>query len=176
MIEHRLIEKMMQVIADKIPEIKRVKKMESTFIDPVVDFMRTYTDKIHHGKEEEIYFRECAKKNLTTAEADLLKELLYEHELSRKALETIAQARNRHPQDETALDLILEKLDFLVEIYRKHIDKEDHRFFPDSEKYFSELEQAAMLEEFQQFDKKVIHEKYRTVVENLKNRSFQKNR
>lgn len=167
MIEHRLIEKMMRILADKIPKIREAQKVEPAFIDPVIDFMRTYTDKIHHGKEEAIYFRECAKKEMTAAEARMLKELLHEHEISRRAVETIAQARKRYPKEENALEVIVEKLEFLVEIYRGHIDKEDHRFFPDSEKYFSEAEQAAMLKEFLEFDKKMVQEKYKAVVEDL---------
>lgn len=48
-----------------------------------------------------------------------------------------------------------------------HIEKEDKVFFPSSRAYFSEQEDQAMLDEFREFDKKMIHEKYKSVVEAL---------
>ena len=43
--------------------------------------------------------------------------------------------------------------------------KEDKIFFPNSEKYFSETELNKMLREFREFDKTMIHKKYKLVVE-----------
>jgi hypothetical protein len=40
-------------------------------------------------------------------------------------------------------------------------------FFPSSRNYFSDEEDQAMLEEFWEFDRKMIHEKYKSVVEGL---------
>ncbi|PKN45264.1 MAG: cation-binding protein, partial [Deltaproteobacteria bacterium HGW-Deltaproteobacteria-16] len=40
-------------------------------------------------------------------------------------------------------------------------------FFPASRAYFSEAEDQAMLDEFWAFDRKMIHEKYKAVVEKL---------
>jgi hemerythrin-like domain-containing protein len=134
--------------------------------------MRTYTDKIHHGKEEEIYFRVCAKKNMCVQESELLNELVEEHKRSRKAIEALAQGKKKYLAGEDVFELILGELQTIVEIYREHIGKEDHRFFPDSERYLSETEQVKMLAEFLEFDKKVIHEKYRSVVEDLAKQSL----
>ncbi len=172
MIEHRLIEKMIGIIEKKIPQIRKLKKIEPSFIDSVVDFMQTYTDKIHHGKEEDIYFRVCANKNMNSQESELLSELIEEHELSRKVIDAIVQNKDKNLEDEGVFELIVGKLHSLVKIYRDHIDKEDHLFFPESEKYLSEIEQTKMLEEFLDFDKKVIHEKYRLVVEDLAKQSL----
>jgi hemerythrin-like domain-containing protein len=47
------------------------------------------------------------------------------------------------------------------------IEKEDKVFFPASRVYFSEEEDQAMLAEFWEFDRKMIHEKYQSVVETL---------
>ena len=106
---------------------------------------------------------------MTNSESELLNELLQEHELSRKTVEAIAEAQERYREGEEVLDVLLDKLNALVALYRQHIDKEDHRFFPESEKYFSETEQTAMLEEFREFDEKIIHQKYRSVVARWKN-------
>jgi hemerythrin-like domain-containing protein len=54
-----------------------------------------------------------------------------------------------------------------VDFYPKHIEKEDKVFFPASRAYFSDEEDQAMLAEFREFDWKMIHEKYQSVVEAL---------
>ena len=62
---------------------------------------------------------------------------------------------------------IAEKLKTLIEFYPKHIKKEDKVFFPASRSYFTDNEDQAMLAEFWEFDRKMIHEKYKAVVESL---------
>ena len=55
----------------------------------------------------------------------------------------------------------MEHLEELVEFYPKHIDKEDKHFFIPCMAYFSEAEQADLLARMQEFDRMLIHEKYR---------------
>jgi hemerythrin-like domain-containing protein len=52
----------------------------------------------------------------------------------------------------------------LVDFYPEHIKKEDDVFFPASRTYFSNEEDQEMLAEFGEFDRKMIHEKYKAVV------------
>ena len=51
--------------------------------------------------------------------------------------------------------------------YPQHIEKEDKVFFPAATKHLSDKEQQTMLEAFWEFDRKMIHEKYKMVVESL---------
>lgn len=55
----------------------------------------------------------------------------------------------------------------LVGFYPRHIEKEDKVFFPSSRAYFTGEEDQAMLAEFWEFDRKMIHEKYKVVVEGM---------
>ncbi len=63
--------------------------------------------------------------------------------------------------------MVIEKLELLVNFYPSHIEKEDKVFFPAMMKYLPEQEQQRMLSEFWEFDRNMIHEKYRTLVEDL---------
>ena len=45
--------------------------------------------------------------------------------------------------------------------------KEDKVFFPLSREYFTDEEDQAILDEFMEFDRKMIHEKYKAVVDGL---------
>jgi hemerythrin-like domain-containing protein len=60
---------------------------------------------------------------------------------------------------------IITCLQELVEFYPRHIEKEDKHFFLPCMNYFTREEKDAMLQEFWNFDKNLIHEKYRKIVE-----------
>jgi hemerythrin-like domain-containing protein len=170
MIEHRLIEQMIELIKKESSKIKETIKVETAFIESAVDFIRTYADKTHHGKEEDILFRECAKKKMNKDDEKVMNELIEEHKFGRKTVEELVKAKEDYIKGKDTLNIILDKLDVLVEFYPKHIEKEDKNFFPNSEKYFTEDELQDMLKEFWEFDKKMIHEKYKMVVEELKSK------
>ncbi|MFC1546440.1 hemerythrin domain-containing protein, partial [bacterium] len=74
--EHRLIERMIKLMSKKLNEIKEKNVVDVTFIDTAVDFIRTYADKCHHGKEEDILFRELAKKDLSIDHKKFMDELI----------------------------------------------------------------------------------------------------
>jgi hemerythrin-like domain-containing protein len=52
-----------------------------------------------------------------------------------------------------------------VELYPHHIEKEDKQFFLPVLNYFSEEEQQNLLEQFYDFDRNMIHEKYMKLVQ-----------
>lgn len=166
MIEHRLIERMLLVIKGALAKIESKHKIDPVFVDIAVDFIRVYADRTHHGKEEDILFRELNNKPLTPEDRQIMKELIEEHVFGRQTTKALVEANTRYRNgDEAALTEIIAKLQTLTEFYPKHIEKEDKVFFPSSRKYFTDEEDQDMLAEFWEFDRKVIHEKYQSVVE-----------
>lgn len=165
MIEHRIIERMIRIIKLKLEEYKRTEYPNRTFIESAVDFIRTYADQTHHGKEEGILFRELKKKRLSSEHKKTMNELIREHIIGRKTTTQLETAKILYfSGQKEALDLILEKMDFLVKFYPSHIEKEDKRFFQPVMSYFSLEEQDRMLKEGYVFDRKMIHRKYGRLV------------
>ena len=168
MIEHRLIERMISIIKDVLIQIESTQKVDPVFVDTAVDFIRTYADRTHHGKEEDILFRELSKRALSAEDQQVMKELIEEHLFGRQTTKALVEANTRYRTgDKSALADIADKLRTIAEFYPKHIKKEDKVFFPASMAYFTDEEDQAMLAEFWEFDRKMIHEKYRSVVEIL---------
>ena len=166
MIEHRLIEKMIAVINDQISVMRRQECVDPVFIDAAVDFIRVYADKTHHGKEEDILFRDLAAKKISAEDKAAMQELIEEHRYARKTVAELVQAKDDCLAGrKEALKTVLDRLTTLTEFYPEHIRREDEIFFPGTEKYFTRDEQDAMLQEFWEFDRKMIHEKYKSVVE-----------
>ncbi|MFZ5763249.1 MAG: hemerythrin domain-containing protein [Thermodesulfobacteriota bacterium] len=168
MIEHRLIERMLSVIKNALAQIEASRAVDPAFVDTAVDFIRVYADQTHHGKEEEILFRELQKRPLSDADRQVMHELIEEHVLGRQTTAALVAANTRYRNgEEAALAEIVGKLKTLVEFYPRHIAKEDKVFFPAARAYFSEEEDQAMLAAFWEFDRKMIHTRYASVVEGL---------
>lgn len=168
MIEHRLIERMLSVIKDALLKIGLESSIDPVFIDTVVDFIRVYADRTHHGKEEDILFRDLKVKPLSGEDRRVMEELIEEHVFGRRTTKELVDANTRYRKgDQTALTEIADKLQTLVKFYPKHIEKEDKIFFPESMAYFTEEEDQRMLAEFMEFDRKMIHEKYGSMVEKM---------
>ncbi len=133
MIEHRLIERMLSVIKAALSEIELKHEVDPVFVDIAVDFIRVYSDRTHHGKEEEIFFRELKNKPLSAEDQRVMNELIEEHVFGRQATKALVVANTRYRNgDETAFADIVDKLQTLIEFYPKHIEKEDKVFFPSS--------------------------------------------
>ena len=171
MIEHRLIERMIALIKKKLAEVEEENKIDPLFIDTAVDFIRIYADRTHHGKEEDILFRDLDKRALSAEDQRMMEELIREHVFGREITREVVEANSRYRKGEQAsLEVIRLRLQTLVDFYPKHIEKEDRIFFPASRNYFSEEEDQAMLKEFWEFDRKMIHHKYKSVVDELEGR------
>ncbi|SDB52299.1 Hemerythrin-like domain-containing protein [Desulfonatronum thiosulfatophilum] len=164
--EHRVIERMISLIEETAGYIRKGNRIDPELVDIAVDFIRTYADRTHHGKEEDILFKKLDEKGLSTEDRRMMDELIADHVYARKVVQKIEQANARYRNgDESALDRIEENLRALVDLYPEHIEKEDKVFFPASRNYFTDREEEALLEEFMEFDRLMIHEKYDSVVE-----------
>jgi len=165
MIEHRLIERMIDLMKEEFFLIEKEKRVNPEFIEMAVDFIRTYADRCHHGKEEDILFRDLGGKKLTDGHRLTMDQLVEEHKWARKVTSRLVEANTRYVHgNREATSAIMECIKTLIEFYPKHIEKEDKHFFIPCMDYFTEAEKEAMLKEEWEFDKSLIHEKYRNMV------------
>lgn len=178
MIEHRLIERLVALMHQELTRIKDniAVDPEFAFVDPVfvdtaVDFLRTYADRCHHGKEEDILFAQLAKKELSPELKKVMADLTAEHVWARETTARLVKAKEDYLREEKeALNHILLYLGELTEFYPKHIEKEDKHFFLPGMEYFSQAEKEAMLKQMWEFDRKLIHEKYGSIIEQIEKR------
>ena len=165
MIEHRLIERMIEVMKRQLQEWEVEPTMDPSFIETAVDFIRTYADRCHHGKEEDILFRDLSKKPISGNHRRIMEELVEEHRWGRRTTGRLIEANQAYRKgDPEAASTILECVKALVEFYPKHIEKEDRHFFLPIMDYFSKEEKDAMLNEEYEFDRALVHEIYRDCV------------
>ncbi|MEW6075800.1 MAG: hemerythrin domain-containing protein [Candidatus Omnitrophota bacterium] len=167
--EHRLIERMIRIMSINVGNIKKENKVDLLFIDAVVDFVRTYADRCHHGKEEDILFRDLAKKKISGEHHRIMQELIEEHKMGRNNVKKLVEAKEKYVQGSRgALKDIVVNMEILVKFYPKHIEKENKHFFLPCMDYFTGSEKDKMLNEMWEFDRNMIYETYANIVEKYK--------
>ncbi len=92
--EHRLIERMVNLLSRELKQMTGSNKADVDFLMFAIDFIRTYADRTHHGKEEDILFRELAKKKLSQEHRQTMNELVEEHITGRKITANLSNARD----------------------------------------------------------------------------------
>jgi hemerythrin-like domain-containing protein len=166
--EHRLIERAVGVLEKEQQKIVADGKVDPNFIVVAGDFFRTYADRYHHGKEEGILFKALSKRKLSEADAKMMRELILEHAYARRTVSNLENLKESYIAGKTeALSGILESVKALIELYPKHIEKEDKQFFYPSMQYFTEKEQEEMLQKFHEYNRNFTDNRYKQIIETL---------
>lgn len=172
MAEHRVIERMLAILQIQLDQIAVEQRVDPMLIDTATDFIRTYADRCHHGKEEDILFLRLAEKPLDDELAEVMAGLVQDHIRGREMTRRLVAANDRYRTgDASALGEIESCVRELVEFYPVHIEKEDRHFFKPCLEYFTDAEKQVMLADFDEFDRALIHEKYRGIVDGLEKAS-----
>ena len=167
MIEHRQIERMMPVLT-KEAIMARAGEVDAGRIDALVDFIRTYADRCHHGKEEDILFQALQTKPLPSEIRSTMDRLIEDHKTSRENVRLVVEANRRYRLGEPgSLASMASALERLASLYPDHIAVEDKEFFIPSMELFSKEEQERMLAHFHNFDRNLIHQIYRARMDDL---------
>ena len=97
-----------------------------------------------------------------------MNKLVKDHVFARKTVGALNEANNSViKENKGSIKEIISNLEKLVKLYPKHIYTEDKEFFYPILDYFSKEEQDSMLQEFWEFDQKIIHERYTKMVNDL---------
>lgn len=166
--EHRLIERMVFLVEINLRQSKKSLNIDTEFLHTIIDFFRTYADKIHHGKEEDILFQMLMKKNIPEEHKKTMNTLIEDHKKARAIIRALDEANIRYSQGyHASITEIHEKLSQITTLYPQHISKEDTQFFFPIMEFLDRNECDTMLQEFYDFDKTVIHEHYSLLIERL---------
>lgn len=168
MIEHRLIERMIAVMARHRTMIDEGSDPDPFFLEIALDFLRSYADHSHHGKEEELLFKLLATKPMTPEMKDTMDRLIDDHERSRALITELNDLTARCKAGDRSVHMDISRImGDIVRLYPDHIAREDRDFFPRAMQYLDAGEREEMVSAFKEFDRKLFHERYQKVVEGV---------
>ena len=139
----------------------------------IIDFIRGYADKHHHGKEEKFLFPAMVEKMGPVADKLVTNGMLVEHDLGRAnvlALETALNEYRKTPTPELKLDILSYAMAY-AHLLQLHIEKENSVVYPFAERGLSEEDFKLINEksEVYEAEKKTegVQEKYLNALELL---------
>ena len=136
----------------------------------VVEFMRTFADKCHHGKEEELLFPTLAHKGIPMQGCPI-GVLIAEHTHGRVLAKELAEAAEAYPSGEPAAKgAVVKSLRGIAALYPNHIWKEDYLLFPLTEKVLSIEEQQNLYRQFELVEERIgrdVHHRLEHFAEGL---------
>jgi len=139
--EHRLIERMVTLLNTELERMTATNLADLERLAVCFDFLRNYADAAHHGKEENIFFRELSKKQLSGEHRRVMDELISEHAAPRKAVQALKGAHQAYASgNHESLKDIIEGVRTLTSLYPAHIKKEDEAFFYPAQEYLTKAE------------------------------------
>lgn len=171
--EHEAIQTVLSVLERLATQLERGEQVNADHLDQILDFLRTFADRCHHGKEEDLLFPAMAKVGLPT-NGGPIGVMLHEHTLGRGYIQGMVHAREEWKAGKSAeADFVRNALNY-VNLLRGHIEKENQVLFAMAEQYLSKEEHARLLSAFDQVEQERIgpgvHEKYHEMIHALRDR------
>lgn len=125
--EHDNIVRMLNVVKNACCGILEGAEVDDADFRLMIDFIRNYADKHHHGKEEKILFPEMVAKLGPVAEALVTHGMLVEHDIGRShilGLETALNEYKKNKRTDLKLDILTEAMGY-AHLLQTHIEKEN---------------------------------------------------
>jgi hemerythrin-like domain-containing protein len=168
--EHHFIQKVVGAMAVLAETLEAGKEVKAKTLDEIVEFMRTFADKCHHGKEEAHLFTLLEKKGVPMRGCPL-GILVAEHQKGRALVSDLAKAAEAHTTEiPLARESLVKTLRALTDLYPNHIWKEEYLAFPMADKILSAKEQDDLYEKFELVEKEIgldVHQRFEQFAEQL---------
>ena len=156
--EHRVIQKVvagMTVLAEKL---EGGADLDVPLLENIVEFLRTFADRCHHGKEEALLFPALERRGVP-AHGCPIGGLTMEHQKGRLMVGELADAIRGYAAGEPpARENLVVSLRALVAFYPSHIWKEDYLLFPLAGRLLTLEDQQALAGEFEKVEHELGHE------------------
>lgn len=167
-VEHDLIRRVVAVLERQSARVGEDREVDAVLLERITDFVHTYVERVHHGKEEEILFRALDDKPLSSEHRQMMEALVRDHVEMRHLVEDLLVARDSAVRgDEQAVAEVQEIIERLSDVYPQHFTTEEEMFFPAVSSYADDAEQEAILEAMRGHDRAMIHQRYAALVEDL---------
>ncbi|GFP74884.1 hemerythrin domain-containing protein [Clostridium fungisolvens] len=124
--EHKNIKRMLKVVRSFC--FKVLKGTDASYDDLylMIDFIRNYADKHHHGKEEQFLFNKMQEELNEAIKKTIQFGMLVEHDQGRFFINSLDEAIKKvlAGEEEAKLDVIANAISY-ANLLDRHIDKED---------------------------------------------------
>ena len=146
--EHADILQMLEVLEKIANKLENCEKINPLHLEAILDFLATFVDKCHHGKEERFLFPALTVKGIPK-EGGPIGIMLAEHESGRNFIKRLSRAISdyRNGNYTVAYEIITNTRSY-ISLLNQHILKENNILFRMADNKLSATEQTFLIEEF----------------------------
>ncbi|AVQ40197.1 TPA: hemerythrin domain-containing protein [Clostridium botulinum] len=170
--EHKNIKRMLAVIRKYCFKVLKNQQLDYNDFYRIIDFVRNYADKHHHGKEEDYLFNRMIEEIKGPTEKLVKHGMLVEHDLGRLYMQNLEKALKalENGEEEAKIDIIANAVSYTDLLYR-HIEKEDDVVYKFAERNLSKESLKKLDEDCKRIEKeakeKGIQDKYINLIYEL---------
>jgi hemerythrin-like domain-containing protein len=139
--EHVLIKRWIALVPQLLERLDVDSPEDREILFKGIDFIRSYADKFHHAKEEDILFKYFDESS------DILRTMLDDHTRGRSHVKALAEAVERRDKQG-----IIEHLNAYRELLTEHIKKEDEILYPWMDRNLSVTQVGELYSKFGEVD------------------------
>lgn len=169
--EHEGIKVALGVLGRLADDAEAGQSLDIDDVDQIVDFLRTFADKCHHGKEEDLLFPALERAGIPR-EGGPIGVMLEEHVQGRKYIAAMADALPGLRSDSPAARAAFaDGARGYAELLTAHIFKENNVLFPMAEQYLTPNQHEELAEGFEEIEEQRIgpgvHEAYHALLDRV---------
>jgi len=169
--EHHVILTTLRILQKVVIMIKKNSEVSPDDLNTMINFLKEFADKCHHGKEEGILFPAFETAGIPK-ENGPIGVMLKEHELGRSYIKQMSDSLSKAKPDAH----FLEAAEKYIALLRSHIEKENNILFPMGASRLSAEQLDELFEKFEKFEATAIgtgrHEELHQILHDLENKFF----
>lgn len=170
--EHKYIKRMLKVLRNASSKLLKGETPDFDDFYKMIDFVKTYADDHHHGKEEKLLFNRMSEELGDTGKVIINNGMLVEHDMGRFHMAELRKALEelKNGSEEAKIDIIASAVGY-ANLLSRHIDKEDNVVYSFAERELSKETLDEVNLQCQEFEVKQmelgIQDKYMALVDEL---------
>jgi hemerythrin-like domain-containing protein len=153
--EHEGVKIMLNILEKVCQQLEAVGSLNKKHFEGILEFLKVFVDKCHHGKEEDLLFP--ALIAVGVPKEGPIAVLLHEHEKGRHYVKAMGEAYATYTagNKSTSKD-ILQNAHGYVSLMRDHIEKENNVLYVMADSRLSEKRQDELFEGFEKIEEERI--------------------
>ncbi len=170
--EHNAVLVALQILEKVEAALEAKRDQAPEHLGQLVEFLKGFVDRCHHGKEEDVLFPELERRGVRR-DGGPIGVMLMEHEIGRGHVRAISDGLDQLRRGEAgAVTAIREHASAYRELLRSHIHKENNVLFPMADRFVPDDVAETLAEKFEEIERDRVgegkHEAYHAMLHALK--------
>jgi hemerythrin-like domain-containing protein len=168
--DHEGVKVMLNILEQVCRQLEADGTLNEEHFDGILEFLKVFVDKCHHGKEEDLLFPALIAAGIP--EDGPIAVMLEEHEMGRNYVKSVNDDYATYVGGDKSASKTISKIVLAyITLLRNHIEKENNVLFVMADRLLSEKKQDELYEGFERIEEERIgagkHEEFHGLLKRL---------